>query len=97
MVSIPRELNPIGPSGDASTALLPAPAMGADAMGKINPLAGMGLSDAAYAGVLANMVAGDAFGTGPDGNIILTSSGDKRAREGDDGREVKRSRFEEVV
>jgi osomolarity two-component system response regulator SKN7 len=121
MAALPRELNPLGPSGSgasgmpgmdslalSSTALLPAPAMGADALGKINPLAGMGLSDAEYAGMLAGMVAGEAFGMQDNsthalgvaaGTILLMSGGggDKRAREGEDGREAKRSRFEEVV
>jgi osomolarity two-component system response regulator SKN7 len=92
MASIPRELNSVG---DVSTALLPVPAHGPDAHGKINPLAGMGFTDAAYAGMLAGMVASETFGApGADGSMMMI--GDKRARDGDDGREAKRSRFEEV-
>jgi osomolarity two-component system response regulator SKN7 len=93
MTTIPRELNPGGPVGDPSTALMPMPALGPDALGKINPLAGMGMTDATYAGMLAGMVSGDAFAA--DGSLLM--AGDKRAHDGDDGREPKRSRFEEVA
>lgn len=102
MAALPRELNPSGAltSGDnTSTALLPTPG---DGLGKINPLAGMGLSDAQYAGVLAGMVSGDAFAmdSGTGGLVIVnTNGGDKRGRGGDgeDERDVKRGRFEEVA
>ncbi|TRM61360.1 HSF-type DNA-binding-domain-containing protein [Schizophyllum amplum] len=61
--------------------------------GKINPLAGMGLTDEQYNAMLQNIVNGDAFAG--DG---LLSGGDKRGREedGDGGPDGKRARFEVI-
>lgn len=67
--------------------------------GRINPLAGMGLTDEQYNMILQNIVNGETFtginmsmdGSGP-------STGDKRSldEEDDDGRDGKRSRFEVI-
>lgn len=68
--------------------------------GRINPLAGMGLSDEQYAMILQNLVNGESFpgvaGMGM-GMGEGSSSGEKRSLEdSSDGRDGKRSRFEVV-
>jgi allantoicase len=72
---------------------MPMPALGPEALSKTNPLAGIGMTDAAYAGMLAGLVSGDAFDK--DDRLLMVS--DKRAHDGDDGWEPKRSRSEEVA
>ncbi|EPS93836.1 hypothetical protein FOMPIDRAFT_59924 [Fomitopsis schrenkii] len=67
--------------------------------GKINPLAGMGLTDDQYTMILQNLVNGESFmGVGAlDGALDGMGAGAKRGLdEGGDGREAKRSRFEVV-
>ncbi|KAL6300238.1 hypothetical protein BKA93DRAFT_740923 [Sparassis latifolia] len=62
--------------------------------GKINPLAGMGLTDEQYSLILQNLVNGESFmGIGP----LEGAGGDKRPLDdAPDGRDGKRSRFEVV-
>ncbi|KAH9832842.1 HSF-type DNA-binding-domain-containing protein [Rhodofomes roseus] len=65
--------------------------------GKINPLAGMGLTDDQYTMILQNLVNGESFtGVGSlDGSLDGMSGGVKRGLDdGSDGREPKRSRVE---
>ncbi|KAI5122201.1 hypothetical protein M0805_002690 [Coniferiporia weirii] len=61
--------------------------------GKINPLAGMGLSDEEYATILQGIVNGESFqGLNPNFNLI-----EKRVLEdASDGRDGKRGRFEVI-
>ncbi|KAJ7118878.1 HSF-type DNA-binding-domain-containing protein [Mycena epipterygia] len=63
---------------------------GPDADGRINVLAGMGLTDEQYNIMLAGIVNGDGFSFGEKRNLDLDESEDS------DGREGKRSRFEVV-
>ncbi|KAK7062748.1 kinase-regulated stress-responsive transcription factor skn7 [Paramarasmius palmivorus] len=75
-----------------------------DNMGRINPLAGMGLTDEQYSMILAGLVSGETFAgsmSGMDGmnyDGSSTNHGQKRSTEDDnlDGRAVKRSRFEVI-
>ncbi|KII88312.1 hypothetical protein PLICRDRAFT_29883 [Plicaturopsis crispa FD-325 SS-3] len=73
------------------------PALGDDD-GRINPLAGMGLTDEQYAMILQGLVNGESFpGVGmPDASS--PSAGDKRERDDGDARDggAKRGRFEVV-
>lgn len=68
--------------------------------GRINPLAGMGLTDEQYSLILQNLVNGQSFpgvGLGSDvmGVSVVEAGGGKRALDDDsDGRDGKRSRFE---
>lgn len=64
-----------------------------DEGGKINPLAGMGLSDEEYAQILQGIVNGETFqGGDPNFNLL-----EKRTLEDStDGRDGKRSRFEVI-
>ena len=88
-----------GPSSGAGFAL---PLGGDD--GKINPLAGMGLTDEQYALILHNMVAGEGFmGMGAMGMGIplgmgVALDGGKRGLDDpeDTGRDGKRGRFEVI-
>ena len=71
-----------------------------DEDGKINPLAGMGLTDEQYTLILQNLVNGESF-SGLSSLEGATGSGggesSKRALDdGGDGRESKRSRFEVI-
>lgn len=74
----------------------------ADDDGKINPLAGMGLTDEQYTIILQNLVNGESFmGIGPlDPSVdvgVAGGSGVKRTLDDAvDGRDGKRSRFEVV-
>ncbi|KAF8177202.1 SKN7, two-component response regulator [Pholiota molesta] len=83
--------------------------MGMSAMGRMNPLAGMGLTDEQYGVILQNIVNGDGFAGMMDGldaagvagvgvGVGGMDAGEKRARldEVEDKRGVKRSRFEVV-
>ena len=74
-------------------------ALGADDEdGKINPLAGMGLTDEQYTLILQNLVNGESFtGVGALEAGAAASGGESSKRALDDdgtGREAKRSRFE---
>jgi len=65
--------------------------------GRINPLAGMGLTDEQYNMILQNIVNGESFMGGMGMGMVEGGSGEKRALEdAGDGREGKRSRFEVV-
>jgi len=77
--------------------------------GRINPLAGMGLTDEQYNTILQNIVNGDGFmgismdgvGVSPGGGVSGmdgTLAGEKRPLEDpiEDGRDGKRSRFEVI-
>ena len=73
-----------------------------DEEGKINPLAGMGLTDEQYTLILSNLVNGESF-QGVDAvhahahAHALGGESSKRGREdAHDGREPKRSRFEVI-
>jgi osomolarity two-component system, response regulator SKN7 len=72
-----------------------------DEDGRINPLAGMGLSDEQYVKILQNLVSGEVF-PGMMGGVNTSErsvGGGKRALDDHnpgDGREGKRSRFELV-
>lgn len=64
-----------------------------DEGGKINPLAGMGLSDEEYAAILQNIVNGENF----QGVHSGFSLAEKRGLDDlNDGRDGKRSRFEVI-
>ena len=67
-------------------------------MTKINPLAGMGLSDDEYAQILQGIVNGENFqGLNANFSLVSGSSGlEKRGLEDAEERNGKRSRFEEV-
>ena len=61
--------------------------------GKINPLAGMGLSDEEYAQILQGIVNGETFqGLNPNFNLIEKRTLDDST----DGRDGKRGRFEVI-
>ena len=66
--------------------------------GKINPLAGMGLTDEQYTLILQNLVNGESFaGVGAAMEGVGAESVGKRGLEDvSDGREAKRSRFEVI-
>lgn len=70
-----------------------------DYEGKINPLAGMGLSDEQYTMILQNMVAGETF-IGLGGlslDVVAGLDNAKRALDdSSDGRDGKRGRFEVI-
>lgn len=72
----------------------------ADDDGRINPLAGMGLTDEQYATILQNLVNGESFSSitrGLGDGVASASAGEKRGLDdATDGREGKRSRFELV-
>jgi osomolarity two-component system, response regulator SKN7 len=64
--------------------------------GKINPLAGMGLSDDQYAALLQNLVDTESFSHVEGGNARFMI-GEKRGLDDvSDSREPKRSRFETI-
>ncbi|KAJ3752730.1 HSF-type DNA-binding-domain-containing protein [Lentinula raphanica] len=62
-----------------------------DDMGRINPLAGMGLSDDQYNAILTGIVNGETF----SGSIDMDNQ-KRRMDDQEDGREGKRSRFEVI-
>ena len=62
-----------------------------DDEGKINPLAGMGLSDETYAAILQGIVNGETF-AGLNGSFVEKRILDDTS----DGRDGKRSRFEVI-
>lgn len=63
---------------------------------RINPLAGMGLTDEQYNMILQNIVGGDGFMNVMDG--VMEGTAEKRPLEdpSEDGRDGKRSRFEVI-
>lgn len=64
--------------------------------GRLNPLAGMGLTDEQYNMILQNIVNGETFSTGLNMDAGV-SVGEKRTHEdSDDDRNGKRSRFEVI-
>ncbi|RPD56428.1 hypothetical protein L227DRAFT_508493 [Lentinus tigrinus ALCF2SS1-6] len=68
--------------------------------GKINPLAGMGLTDEQYTMILQNLVNGESFSgvsslEGATG-VVGGESSKRSLDDSSDGREVKRSRFEVI-
>ncbi len=70
---------------------------GEDDDGKINPLAGMGLTDEQYTLILQNLVNGESFSGVSSLEGANTGESSKRALDdAGDGREVKRSRFEVI-
>jgi len=100
--------NPQQHSGMVNGGMQPFPAFGEED-GRINPLAGMGLSDEQYQAILREMVAAETFSgvTMPEGFLNLTGmnggmstsmggGGEKRGLEddGDNMRGGKRGRFE---
>ena len=102
MQKIPRSLGipPLSDSGFDQALTTQANALASssgftlgDDEGKINPLAGMGLTDEQYNAMLQNIVNGDALAG--DGGF---GSGDKRGREEDNdgGPDGKRPRFEVI-
>ncbi|EPQ57751.1 hypothetical protein GLOTRDRAFT_119791 [Gloeophyllum trabeum ATCC 11539] len=73
------------------------PGQMADEDGKINPLAGMGLTDEQYAMILQSMVNGESFPGIPAFASGSGSGSEKRGLDEEtDGRDPKRSRFEVV-
>ncbi|KAJ3913213.1 hypothetical protein F5877DRAFT_52774 [Lentinula edodes] len=79
--------------------------MGADDddMDRLNPLAGMGLSDDQYNAILNGIVNGESFsgsmdmgGYGNDSPLTRVDSQKRRLDDQDDGRDGKRSRFEVI-
>ena len=97
-----RVLRTMFPGNPAFAAQVVVPlgfALGADDEdGKINPLAGMGLTDEQYTLILQNLVNGESFtGVGALEAGAAASGGESSKRALDDdgtGREAKRSRFE---
>ncbi|TCD62061.1 kinase-regulated stress-responsive transcription factor skn7 [Steccherinum ochraceum] len=90
--SFEQALSVPGPSG-----LMPL-ALGEDD-GKINPLAGMGLSDEQYSMILQNLVNGENFmGLGMDGSGVAMGmeSAKRGLDDAGDGRDGKRGRFEVI-
>lgn len=69
-----------------------------DEDGKINPLAGMGLTDEQYSMILQNLVNGESFmGMTMGMGLVDGSLGEKRGLDdSDDGRDGKRGRFEVI-
>ncbi|KAJ3716686.1 hypothetical protein C8R42DRAFT_203155 [Lentinula raphanica] len=77
-----------------------------DDMGRINPLAGMGLSDDQYNAILTGIVNGETFSGSIDmggygnetslGGGLRTDNQKRRMDDQEDGREGKRSRFEVI-
>ena len=68
---------------------------GGDEEGKINPLAGMGLTDEQYTLILSNLVNGESF-QGIDAVHGLGESSKRSLDDPHDGRDPKRSRFEVI-
>ena len=68
---------------------------GEDDEGKINPLAGMGLTDEQYTLILSNLVNGESF-QGIDAVHGLGESSKRSLDDPHDGRDPKRSRFEVI-
>lgn len=66
--------------------------------GKINPFAGMGLTDEQYQMILHNMVNGESFmGIGPlPGMTMMMDSGKRGLDDAEDGRDGKKGRFEVI-
>ena len=63
--------------------------------GKINPLAGMGLSDEQYTMILQNIVNGESFmGIGSSIDMGVVDSNKRPLDDMSDGRDGKRGRFE---
>lgn len=63
--------------------------------GKINPLAGMGLSDEQYSMILQNLVNGESFmGIGSSIDMGAVDSNKRPLDDMSDGRDGKRGRFE---
>ncbi|PCH37649.1 hypothetical protein WOLCODRAFT_130410 [Wolfiporia cocos MD-104 SS10] len=102
MQRVPRSVGipPLNDAGfDQALAMQPAQPTGGftlgDDDGKINPLAGMGLTDEQYTLILQNLVSGDSF-MGVIGGIEESASGKRSLDDSSDGRDAKRSRFEVV-
>lgn len=94
--SFDQALSVPGPSGG----LMPL-SLGGDDDGRINPLAGMGLSDEQYTLILQGIVNGENFmgvgvgvGIGMDG--VGMESGKRGLDDANDGRDGKRGRFEVI-
>ncbi|KAJ3807348.1 SSK1, response regulator [Lentinula aff. lateritia] len=92
------------PSSSSSYSFTPL-TMGADDddMDRLNPLAGMGLSDDQYNAILNGIVNGESFsgsmdmgGYGHDSPLTRVDSQKRRLDDQDDGRDGKRSRFEVI-
>lgn len=64
--------------------------------GKINPLAGMGLSDEQYTMILQNMVMSDSFAGGMGMDVSGMDSSKRSLDDSSDGRDGKRGRFEVI-
>ena len=70
---------------------------GGDEEGKINPLAGMGLTDEQYTMILQNLVNGESFsGVSSLEGATGGESSKRSLDDASDGRESKRSRFEVI-
>ncbi|KAF9001020.1 CheY-like superfamily [Cyathus striatus] len=112
-VSRPIGIPPLNDAGfeqalttNAANALVPsgvAPSSGSfgfgasDDEGRINPLAGMGLTDEQYNMILQNIVNGEGFMGGMTGIEGMSSGAEKRPLDdSSDSRDSKRSRFEIV-
>lgn len=99
MSKVPRSVGipPVSDSGfdQALTMQVPLGSIGEDD-GKINPLAGMGLTDEQYTLILQNLVNGESF-MGIGSLEGMDGSGKRSLDDVSDGRESKRSRFEEVA
>ncbi len=65
--------------------------------GRINPLAGMGLTDEQYTMILQNLVNGESFmGIGMPAMDGMLDSGKRALDDNGDGRDGKRGRFEVI-
>jgi osomolarity two-component system response regulator SKN7 len=66
--------------------------------GRINPLAGMGLTDEQYNMILQNLVSGESFvsGIGMDADNSPVIRHKRTLEDSNDGRDGKRSRFEVI-
>ncbi|TDL24878.1 hypothetical protein BD410DRAFT_785604 [Rickenella mellea] len=94
MSKVPRSVGipPLSDSSFDQALMVTAANPPQDEEGKINPLAGMGLSDETYAAILQNIVNGESF-PGFNGGVGLEKRGLEDLA---DGREGKRGRFEVI-
>lgn len=95
MAKVPRSVGipPLSDSSFDQALMVTAANPPQDEEGKINPLAGMGLSDETYAAILQNIVNGESF---PGLNGSLVGLEKRGLDDNGDGREGKRGRFEVI-
>ena len=90
--SFGQSVSVAGPSSSGSSSTLVPLPLGDDD-GKINPLAGMGLTDEQYSIILQGIVSGENFmsvGVGIDGGMLGMERGKRGLDDAGDGRDGKR-------